>query len=330
MELNGKKILFFAPAFFGYELKILDKMKSMGATVDFYDERSIRKASEKALLKVSSKIFARKTSKYYSQILSENKDKEYDYIFFIKCEMAPISILKKLKDTYKDAKLILYLYDSIENVKGIEDKFQYFDKIMSFDRQDCLKNSKMHFRPLFFCDEYRKKDKEDNVYQYDINFIGTIHSDRYKIIKKVKEFCSTNNIKSYWYLFLQSEFMYWYYKFTKKEFRGEDKQNFAFTKIESKVIADVVDKTKVILDIQAPNQTGLTMRTIEILGMKKKLITTNEEIREYDFYNSNNIMVISRDNFEINKDFINKSYVEIEKDIYEKYSLKSWILEVLG
>lgn len=329
MELKGKKILFFAPAFFGYELKILEKMKSMGAIVDFYDERSITKASEKALLKISSKIFARKTNKYYTKILADNRNKQYDYVLFIKCEMASVSILKQIKRMYEDAKMCLYLYDSIENVKGIKDKFQYFDKIMSFDRQDCLHNERMEFRPLFFCDEYRKVNISVKEIDYDISFIGTIHSDRFKIIKRVKEFCINNDKKTYWYLFLQSGFMFWYYKMTKKEFRGVKKNEFTFDKISSKKIADVVDRTRVILDVQAPNQTGLTMRTIEMIGMKKKLITTNVEIKEYDFYKPENIMVISRSDFEIDNSFFEQPYIEIDDNIYERYSLESWIVEVL-
>ena len=330
MELKGKKILFFAPAFFGYEIKIFEKMKSMGAIVDFYDERSITKAWEKALLKISSKIFAKKTYKYYSKILADNKDKQYDYVLFIKCEMAPVSILKQIKEMYKDAKLNLYLYDSIENVKGIKGKFQYFDKIMSFDRQDCLNDEIMEFRPLFFCDEYREDNTNVKEIEYDINFIGTIHSDRYKIIKNVKEFCINNDKKAYWYLFLQSGFMFWYYKLTKSEFRGVNKDEFSFDKISSKEIAEVVDKTRVILDVQVPNQTGLTMRTIEMVGMKKKLITTNAEIKEYDFYIPENIMVINRNGFNIDNNFFEQPYIEIDNDVYEKYSLKSWILEVLS
>ena len=42
--LKGKKILFFAPAFFNYEEIIKDKMVEMGATAYLYDERSVKSA----------------------------------------------------------------------------------------------------------------------------------------------------------------------------------------------------------------------------------------------------------------------------------------------
>ena len=73
----------------------------------------------------------------------------------------------------------------------------------------------------------------------------------------------------------------------------------------------------------------MTMRTIEILGLKRKLITTNKDIVNYDFYNSNNILVIDRDNPKFDISFIEKPYIELKEEIYKKYSLENWILEIL-
>lgn len=81
VSIRGKRILFLAPAFFGYELKIKHKMEDMGAIVDFYDVRSVTSAIERALLKISPNIFVRKTNKYYGEILKKNHEKDYDYIF---------------------------------------------------------------------------------------------------------------------------------------------------------------------------------------------------------------------------------------------------------
>jgi len=124
--------------------------------------------------------------------------------------------------------------------------------------------------------------------------------------------------------------MYYFYKLTKREFRGEKKDDFEFAKIRSSKIAEVIDKTKVVLDVQHPKQTGLTMRTIEMIGMHKKLITTNQSIRKYDFYNPVNIAVIDRNDIKIPEGFLDKPYSEIEDAIYNKYSLESWIIDVLG
>ena len=326
--LNDKKIMFFAPAFFGYEMKIKKKMEELGAKVDFFDERSITSAFERALLKISPNIFEFKSRKYYRNIFKQ-KPKEYDYIFIIKAEMIPIIILQEIRVRYPSAKLCLYLYDSVKNIPGILSKLPYFDIKYSFDKNDCFVYPELKLRPVFFLDEFRKEKIKNENYKYDISFCGTIHSDRYKIIKRIEQICNKNDYKIYWFGYLQSKFMYYYFKITKPEFKDTSICTFRYDKLNTKDIADIVDDSKIVLDVQHPKQTGLTMRTIEMVGMKKKLITTNKEVKEYDFYRPENICVIDRNNIEISNEFLELPYQEIDEDTYEKYSLENWVLEVL-
>lgn len=330
MKLSGKNILFIAPAFFGYEKKIAEKMTNLGAEVDYFDERSIHRSYERALLKINPQIFHKKSMDYYNKIIDQFSNVEYDYVLVIKCEMMPVDIIKKLKSTFNKAYFCLYLYDSLDNIKGITTKINYFDRVLSFDMEDTSQNSKMIFRPLFFIDDYKKTFNKQMEYKFDVSFVGTIHSDRYKVIKAIKEIADKNHFKYFFYCYLQSKFIYYFYKLSKREFRSSKKEDFEFNKIASSKIAEIIDKTKVVLDVQHPKQTGLTMRTIEILGMHKKLITTNQSIKKYDFYSPDNIAVIDRTFITIPEDFLDKPYSQIEDDIYNKYSLENWIIDVLG
>ena len=72
------------------------------------------------------------------------------------------------------------------------------------------------------------------------------------------------------------------------------------------------------------------MRSIEIIGLRRKFITTNRDIVNYDFYNPNNILVLDRKNSIVDMSFFDKPYEMLPDEIYEKYSLRNWILEVLG
>lgn len=329
-KLKKKRVLFFAPAFFGYENKIKSKMEELGIIVDMFDERSIHKSYQKALLKVNPNIFSRKTEKYYLEILELVKNIDYEYVLFIKCEMATETVLKRIKKLFPKANLNLYLYDALDNIKNIDKKLQYFDHILSFDRHDCLNNQHINFRPLFFCDEYKTNEPINKEYKYDVCFIGTIHSDRYKILKEVCEKTKKEGLSIYLYPFLQSKFIYYLYKMTKKEFRDTSIQDFRFDKISSQDIANIVDQSRIIIDIQHPKQTGLTMRTMEMLGMKKQMITTNTDIVNYDFYDSRNIFVMDRTDLNISLGAFSNKYFDVDDSIYIKYSLESWIYEVLG
>ncbi len=325
--IAGKKILFIAPNFFGYELKIKAKMEQLGASVAYYDVRSVSSAFDRSILKVFPNIFKKRTKTYYNEILKANKSVDYDYVFIIKCDMISIHILNEMKSIFKNAKFYLYLWDSIKNVPGITNKLSFFSKVLSFDRNDVKKHENIGFYPLFYIDEL-EKDKSylaENKLKYDICFFGTIHSDRYRIIKEIKNYCAMNNYSFYTFLYLQSNFIYWFYKFTKREFASTKFKDFNYEKLSGNSISQIVKESGVVLDIEHPKQTGLTMRTFEVIGMEKKLITTNKDIVNYDFYNPNNILVIPRKGISIPKDFLAIEYEPLDVDIYQKYSIGNWI-----
>lgn len=327
--LYGKRILFFAPVFFGYDQKIRDKFYELGADIDLFDERSVIKAYQRALLKIAPSVFNKITEKYYFKILDDIKCKRYDYVLFVKCDMPTERILKKYRNALKNSKFCLYMWDSIKNIPNIEKKFAYFDYISSFDRNDCMSHSQLNFRPLFYGDEYKMLSKKHDSYKYDLCFIGTVHSDRYKVLKVIRQCAKEKGLSVFMYLYLQSHFIYYFYKTIKSEFRDTKITDFKFGKLPSKEIAKIINESKIVIDIQHPQQTGLTMRTVEMIGMNKKLITTNNDIINYDFYDPDNIIVIDRDNVNIDANW-SSNYNELSDVIYEKYSLNRWVYEVLG
>lgn len=327
-SLKGKNILLFSQYFFGYEEKIRNKMIELGATVDMYDERAVTTAIGRAILKVMPAIYRKKTEQYYDSIFKEVRGRNYHYILFIDCEMASIKVLQRFKCHFKHAKMCLHMWDSVKNLNHIDRKFHLFDIITTFDRRDAQDFS-LTFRPLFFDDDYCQINSQVlTKKKYQLSFIGTIHSDRYRIIKKIREQFSDEEM--YVYPYLQSKFVYWLYRLTKKEFYQSYKQDFKYEKLSSREIAEIVSSSKCVLDIHHPNQSGLTMRTLEMIGMKMKIITTNADIRNYDFFHPNNIMVIDREHPVVEKDFFALNYIDIAPDIYNYYHITNWIFGVLG
>jgi hypothetical protein len=98
-----------------------------------------------------------------------------------------------------------------------------------------------------------------------------------------------------------------------------------------KDIANIFATSRCILDSAQAGQSGLTMRTFEVLGAKKKLITSNPTIEEYDFYNPTNIYIYKQgQSIDFSNDFFTKPYEEIPTDIYEKYSITAWAKALLS
>ena len=72
------------------------------------------------------------------------------------------------------------------------------------------------------------------------------------------------------------------------------------------------------------------MRTLEMIGMRKKLVTTNSDVSNYDIYNKNNIFIIDRENPLVEEDFLQSDYFNLPDEIYEYYSIDRWVIDVLG
>ena len=77
-------------------------------------------------------------------------------------------------------------------------------------------------------------------------------------------------------------------------------------------------------------QQGLTFRVFEAMGFRKKLITTNADIVNYDFYNANNIFVWTEDSKEIPDAFFETDYEELPEEIFKKYSLENWLKTIFS
>lgn len=80
-----------------------------------------------------------------------------------------------------------------------------------------------------------------------------------------------------------------------------------------------------MLDIEHPRQSGITTRPIEMLPMQKKVITTNQTVKSFDFYNENNFCIIDCDHLNIDNDFWELPYIPADKSVIERYSPMQFI-----
>ncbi len=84
-------------------------------------------------------------------------------------------------------------------------------------------------------------------------------------------------------------------------------------------------KSKSILDFVSIGQSGLTIRPLEALFLKKKLITNDKFIKNFDFYHPDNVFILGKDKMEYLSDFLEKPFIEIEESITSKYDFSNWI-----
>jgi hypothetical protein len=328
-QLKNKKILFLCPLFFNYHKKLIRAMESMGAHVDYFDERPSNTFLSKALLRINRNFVTVQINKHYEEITSKIKDKKYDYVFICQAEATPKSFLKDVRKMNPNARLVLMLWDSVANKVNTLEKLDLFDEVFSFDKKDCDQFG-LTFRPLFFDKEYEELAKEKPELIYDLFFVGTVHSDRYLILNEVRQQFEKNNLNVFYFLYIPSKIMYYQRKLTTSELKGSEITDFSFVGMPSEQLTAKLKQSKAVVDIQHPKQTGLTMRTIEMLGANKKIITTNTDIQHYDFYHPNNICIVDRNNVVVPTEFMTTPYVPVEDQVKERYSINYFVLDVLG
>lgn len=325
LRLNDKKVLVLMSAFFDYPAAIASAIKDFGADVVVMDERPANDFFTKATIRLGFHFFVRKKIEdYYEAILAGSDAVKLDYLLLISPESVSESFIGRLRKINPDMKVVMYMWDSFSNKKYALKLLPIVDVCFSFDNSDVERYPGVYFLPLFYRDEYRSLSCEGDK-DIDILFVGTAHSDRYRVAKAVKQQAEEVGLKVYFYFFSPSKILFYFKSMFDKNTRGIDIRDISFSPLSGGEILSLISRSKVVLDIEHPGQVGLTMRSIEMLGAKKKLMTTNKAIVGYDFYNPNNNILIDRKNPVFNRDVVLSEQVEIDLKTYEKFSIHSWV-----
>lgn len=99
--------------------------------------------------------------------------------------------------------------------------------------------------------------------------------------------------------------------------------------ISPPVSYDVIRKnivgTKAILEIVREGQSGATVRTMEALFFRKKLITTNQSVVQEPFYDSRNIYLIKDGSLDGLKEFMMTDMKEFSQEYIDQYDVIQWV-----
>lgn len=326
-DLQGKKVLFVGPQTFGYEKEIANEMRRQGAEVDFLPDRPFTSPLLKAVMRVRREWVLPLADRFVLNSVEAFGRSSYDLVFVIGGEGLSARTLPILRASFPAASFVLYLWDALRNKRLLDRNLPFFDHCLTFDASDA-KIHGMKFRPLFFSPGFARSPSAN--FLHHLSFIGTAHSDRVRIVSNVLA-ALPEKTKFYRYLYLQAPWMYWIHRLGNSAYKGIAMNNFCFDPLPKTDVQNVFFNSLAILDIEHPGQTGLTMRTFETMGANKKLITTNTMVRDTDFFNPDNILVIDRTSVpKIPASFLNTSYVPLADEIYRKYSMAGWLSDIFS
>ncbi|MDX7811693.1 hypothetical protein, partial [Aeromonas caviae] len=93
----------------------------------------------------------------------------------------------------------------------------------------------------------------------------------------------------------------------------------------------MIDSFGGIIDIVQEHQNGLTLRVLEAQFYRKKLITNNSSIKNFDFYKKENVFVLD-ENFSLSDldVFLKGRFIPVDENILSKYHISSLISNMIS
>ena len=242
----------------------------------------------------------------------KKKINDYD-IIIIESRNTFEYLLKLIRKKYENKRIIVWYWNEVteREMNPIYIKEKYKCEVATFDYDDAKKYN-MKFNDTYFFKIDRINDKITN----DVFYVGIDREGRIEKIQSLIEIFDKNNISHNICL-------------TTSPIKKANPNYSYASRMDYKDVLKNIYSSKVILDLTKETQFGLTLRPVEALILRKKLITDNKNIKEYKFYTKDNIFILGEDDIENIKNFINKEYKEIEEKVVESYYFENWLKRLI-
>lgn len=323
--LAGRRILFIGTGFYDYERSIVDRLIALGSQVAVFESppRMVGKGPWAGLLQRLPWVSNRLVRLHERAILDRVNGSDYDQVLIIKSTNLAFEFVKTLRAMLPRTELILYLWDSMARLPGIEQRLPLFDRVLTFDRQDAELNARLQFRPLFFRESAAANDAADSPTDIDISFVGWLHSDRLQAVRDIEASARASGLSTYVYLY--TGLATWARLALRGQARGVHVRPMSY-----RTLMSINRRSRCVLDLPHGSQSGLTMRAIEALGSGNKLATSGADIANYDFYAPSNVALINAQQPRIDPSFVSSPKSPVPDTARRRYTLDAWIGDVFG
>lgn len=326
-NFKGKTIVLGAPTDFNFSEIIEQELRHMG-----FDVVSI--SYSRAGFKYKN-IFQRLESFFHKNFLGQRDYKQRlctkhveeitmkrleevtyaDYALLIRPDQYSEEVVNKIKQIAYH--VCAYQWDGLGRFPAVKKYITWFDHFFVFDPSDVSAQSNLRPITNFYTESV--KPYYDTESRSDAYYLGTYIRDR---AAEVEDILTT----------LQSLGLHVKHHIC---YRGSDSRKFKHLDTTRDLLTyaqnlHLAYNTKLLIDVSNHVHKGLSFRTFEALGFGKKLITTNRDVCQYDFYHPNNIFIWGGHDQSDLEAFLNVPYIPVAQEIREKYSFSNWISYVFS
>lgn len=322
----GGRVLLISPRTFSYQDSIVAAIQELGYDVTWWDERASTAAMYKVALRLFPALTRRLSISHYARLLDALPRPEVRRVLVIKGESLSLPVVERLRDALPGVPLYLYLWDSVDNVSGVETLATKFDAVATFDPVDAKRRG-WRLRPLF-SRVLSSQEGDGSPKDFDWSFIGTLHSDRHLVIQRLVRRAPT--MRHFVFCYSPSRIILWVRHLVDRSLWKAAPGTLSTEPLSPSTVKSIVERSRSVLDVEHPKQRGLTMRTIETLMSNCKLVTTNRHVRESALYHPSRVHIIDRDDPEIPEEFLRQPFEPHPADVRERHSIRGWAAELLS
>lgn len=294
----------------------VEEMKRQGHEVEvlYYEDAPLKFEYKNIFHKISAgigKLFGENAKKKAREKALKKifREKAFDYTLIIHGQYLNQETHVFIKSISK--KYVAYLFDSLTKMPEQKKIAHHFDKVFSYEPEDCKTEDYTFITNFIATDQLRSETHKFLIFNI------SAYDHRWPKLNRLAEYLHQHKIDFKFILFSKKRKSFKLFSVTT-------------TKLPISEIEDYIRDCKIMVDMQRKDQKGLSFRPFEALGNHKKLITNNPEIKKYDFYNENNILVIDPENIQIPSEFLNSSYQEVPVKVYNKYTIETWVKTILS
>lgn len=302
-----KDILIIRSCENGFESFINSQINLKGYEVVEPYQIPIKKMTQSQLLRFKTRIPI-----FYEDLIGGWKNKINNYKMIIIFDNAlTIQLVKYIASKNAKCDIRVWLWNRRNINKNL---FSKYCSIYTFDEEFAVKNGYVYIPQFYFEGVINRVNNKDKVY-----YIG-YDKDRYDVLKKISELFNNFGI----------EFEFTLKKAVDKHYDNEKQIHLVDEDIDYKDVLEEISNSSCILELNEKNQSGLTLRSLEALFGRKKLITNNKNIKSFDFYNPNDVFILDEDNEDSLADFIGGRYIDPPNDVMRKHTFDYWIEQITG
>ncbi len=322
-----KSILFIAPDEVIFPSAFEKNLKSLGFDVHVItplDAKSFRYKNigqrlcnfwRKTVL--GDKRFKRKLIlKQYKKKLLHRLDAmiNMDYGFVIRPDLYPIEVIELAKKKCKE--FVGYQWDGLDRYPDIQQYIPLMDRLFVFDARDLSREGVFPTTNFYFDYTTPTAYRDQN----SVYYLGSYLEERIDILGDINAKLEILHVD--------------------KNIKVVSDRNRIMELVTSKGLTPTsevlsyernlqdVFKATILIDIQNPIHKGLSFRIFEGIGYDKKVITTNADVVNYDFYQPENLLVWNGQSVQELANFIATPYRPLDEIVKQKYSFSNWIAYV--